>query len=494
MLRKLARKWWFWVGLAGFLLFALVFGGIIVEWQITRARGEARRDEAVRRLDAEQPGWRAAELCAARNAALPPKDQNAAERALEAVKLAPTSFEKVKPEERWWAGLTPGVLPNPEDVCESAPLYRDCGKAISVVRTVRHLQRGGFHFQFADPDPIRTLLPYTQQIRVAGYLLEYDAATSATNGRADEAIESCHALLNCGRGLGDEPLLISQLVRMAQVELAKNATERTLGLGEPDAGLAELQAAFAEELPVPRVTIGLRGERAMMFMLVQNIDDGLIPSRDVATVLNGQPPGATGAALHIRYGMIVYRKHLPGQQAEMIDLFNRMIEADKLPTPERAKAIERIVLPARNFENILVYLLFPACQKVVEADTRTRAHCATSVAALACERYRRLYGHWPESLAAIPSGILPQVPEDPYTGRPLLYRRTTDGVVVYAVGSNGVDDGGTPFDPAGKAASDVGFRLFDPQHRRQAPRPKTQVPTGSDPAPLSVEAPAENEP
>ena len=79
MLRKLARKWWFWVGLSGFLLFVLVFGGVIVEWNGTRSRGEARRDEAVRRLDAADPGWRAADLCAARNAALPPKDQNAAD-------------------------------------------------------------------------------------------------------------------------------------------------------------------------------------------------------------------------------------------------------------------------------------------------------------------------------------------------------------------------------------------------------------------------------
>ena len=89
--------------------------------------------------------------------------------------------------------------------------------------------------------------------------------------------------------------------------------------------------------------------------------------------------------------------------------------------------------------------------------------------------------------------ILPQVPEDPYTGRPLLFRTTADGVVVYAVGPNGVDDAGVIFDTS-KPASDVGFRLFDPQHRRQAPPPKTQVPTGFDPAPLPDEPPPEYDP
>jgi hypothetical protein len=372
------------------------------------------------------------------------------------------------------------VLPRPEDVCESAPLYRECGDAIAVARTVRHLPHGGFPVQFAEPDPLRTLLPYTQEVRVAGSLLDYDAATLVANGRVDEAIESCHAILNCGRGLGDEPTLISQLVRMAMVALAKDATERTLGLGEPTAGLAEVQAAFEAETFVPRLTYGLRGERAMMFLLIQSIDDGLVPPEELADLI-GQSGSSNGATLRNRYAMIAYRKHLPGQQATMIDLFNRLIEADKLPAPERPDAFDRVDLPPRNFENILVYLLFPAIKKVAEADTRTRAHCATTVAALACERYRRQVGYWPKSLAAIPRDILPMVPGDPYTGRPLLYRPTADGLIVYAVGPNGVDDGGATFDPSGKPGADIGFRLFDPQHRRQAPPPKEPPPGEFDP-------------
>jgi hypothetical protein len=494
MLRRLARKWWFWVGASGCLIAALVVGGVYAEWKITRARGEARRDEAVRRLDAEQPGWRATALSAAHNDALPPKDRNAAERALAAARLTPASFEKMTHEERWWTALKPGVLPHPEDLCESAPLYRECGEAIAVARTIRHLPRGGFQFRFAEPDPLQTLLADTQKVRGAGALLEYDAATLAAAGRADEAVESCHAILNCGRGIGDEPTLISQLVRMAQVMLAKSATERTLGLGEPAAGLAELQAAFAEELPVPRLTYGLRGERAMMFLLTQSVDDGLIPPEDAADALSGQPGGSNGGALLPRIGLTVYRKHLPGQQAAMLDLYDRMLEADKLSGPERAAALDRITLPPRNFENMLVYLLMPAVQKVGEADTRTRAHCATAVAALACERYRRQIGRWPESLAAIPRDILPAVPEDPYTGRPLSYRLTDDGAVAYAAGPNGVDDGGVTLDSTGKPGTDVGFRLLDPPHRRQLPPPRESGQVEFDPELVPDEPSPENEP
>ena len=493
MLRKLARKWWFWVGLSGCLLVVLVVGGVYAEWKITRARGEARRDEAVRKLDAESPGWRAADLCARRNATLPPKDRNAAERALEAAKLVPASFEKSKHEERWWADLKVGVLPHSEDVCESARLYQDCGEAIAVARSVRHLISGGFRLLFAEPDPLQTLLPEDTKMRSAGALLEYDAAVLATAGRTDEAVESCHAILNCGRGIGDEPSLISQLVRMGQVMLANSALERVLGLGEPATGLAELQSEFAAELSVSRLTYGLRGERAMMFKLIQNIDDGIIPAKDVANVLE-QAVGREGVSPVLLSRLVLYRKHLPGQQAALINLYDKMIEADRLPAPERIATFDRICPPSRNFENIMGLLLLPTYTKVAEADNRTRVACATSVAALACERYRRQYGRWPESLAAIPRDILPQVPEDPYTGRPLAYRLTDDGAVVYAVGSNGVDDGGVTLDSTGKPGTDIGFRLFDPQHRRRLPTPRIPERLETDHLPFSDEPPPETEP
>jgi hypothetical protein len=98
---------------------------------------------------------------------------------------------------------------------------------------------------------------------------------------------------------------------------------------------------------------------------------------------------------------------------------------------------------------------------------------------LAAERYRRTHGRWPGSLDDLVPGLLSQVPTDPYDGNPLRYRRLADGVVIYAVGPDGHDDGGK-LDRTGFALRqggeskgvDLGVRLWDPDRRRRpAPAP-----------------------
>jgi hypothetical protein len=63
--------------------------------------------------------------------------------------------------------------------------------------------------------------------------------------------------------------------------------------------------------------------------------------------------------------------------------------------------------------------------------------------AVAIERYRRAHG---ENLPALLTDLVPDyltdIPEDPITGKPLLYRAGPDAYLVYSVGTDGKDDGG----------------------------------------------------
>jgi hypothetical protein len=466
MLRNLRRKWWFWLGLSGSTLALLGVLTLYAEWRITRSRGEARLAEAVAKLDADDPNWRIHDLCAARNAALPPPDENAGERALQAHRLIPKSYQDWLGDQKWLLELQPGVQPYEEDICEAAGVYDDCAEALKVARTVRQLPRGGFKLVYSEPNPLDTLLPHLQPLREVAGLLEFDAVMRAYAGQGNEAIESVHAALNCGRAVGDEPILISQLVRMAIIAVAKSATERTLGLTEPTAGVAELQAALAEELPAPRLTYAYRGERGSAFHVIENIDNGSLGTENL---FNDRPGSAGPRGLWERFNIAFLRQYLPDQQATTLEMFNQLLDADMLSGPVRKAAFDAIPPPQRSYENLFAVLFAPAWNKHETAELLARTNIGTTIAALACERYRRKFGHWPASLQAIPKDILPAVPTDPYTDGPLLYHTTDDGAVVYATGPDLTDNVGVLLKQTSEAGTDVGFRLFNPDRRGQAP-------------------------
>jgi len=60
----------------------------------------------------------------------------------------------------------------------------------------------------------------------------------------------------------------------------------------------------------------------------------------------------------------------------------------------------------------------------------------------ACRLYKSRTGEYPENVEALVPGILGEIPIDPFTGKPFVYRREGQGFIVYSLGSNEKDDGG----------------------------------------------------
>ncbi len=79
-------------------------------------------------------------------------------------------------------------------------------------------------------------------------------------------------------------------------------------------------------------------------------------------------------------------------------------------------------------------------------------------AALAVERYRLAHGDGlPPSLDALVPEFLDRVPTDIFADSPLRYRRLDLGYVIYSIGPDQKDDGGSLL-PVGDP-SDVTFRV-----------------------------------
>ena len=89
-------------------------------------------------------------------------------------------------------------------------------------------------------------------------------------------------------------------------------------------------------------------------------------------------------------------------------------------------------------------------------------HRDATLAVIALALHHRLHKTWPENLAQLTPHLLPSVPLDRFDGKPLKYKLVDGHPLLYSVGLNRTDDGGTPSaDPAkGDEAPDGDIRFW----------------------------------
>ena len=123
---------------------------------------------------------------------------------------------------------------------------------------------------------------------------------------------------------------------------------------------------------------------------------------------------------------------------------NTYIEATQKPFPvglrasEACRADAKQIAPWRFFSRCML----PYLGQAHVAEACGIARLRNALTAIGIESYRLANGRLPERLNEIAPDFLLTIPVDPFTGRPLSYRKLAKGYVVYSVGEDGKDDGG----------------------------------------------------
>lgn len=112
------------------------------------------------------------------------------------------------------------------------------------------------------------------------------------------------------------------------------------------------------------------------------------------------------------------------------------------------------------------------CMLMMPSDAIVTAKCqadgilAGAKLVLACNRFARDEGRWPETLAQLVPNYLGAVPQDPFDGAPFRY--SAEKGLVWAVGKNLTDEGGStrllgvePAIPAGRDRRRAEDFVFD---------------------------------
>ncbi len=419
---------------------------------------------ALARLDADEPGWRLADLEAAREVI--PEEENSARVVVAAGKQLPSNW----PPRDFYAAFE---RLDPPKRLDRAAYGRLCGEldavrpALAEALRLVTLPRGRHRIEY-QPNPLDTLLGEQLEVRRVAALLRYEAIRCGEEGDRAGAVAACRAALNAARSVGDEPVSVTQLVRHACAVVACGATERTLAQGEsPADGLAALQRLFEDEDAFPLLLVSARGERAQAHAFFELFEGGGMTLAELAREKDPSPSWPERL-----YGWLI-RDMRRAEHPLALSLATRRVNDARTPPHEQAAAEQRFRADCAALPPNAVFtrLLLPATVRLGEAERRRHAKLRSLIVCLAAERFRLAEGRWPTALADLVPGQLAAAPLDPFDGKPLRYRRLPDGVAVYSVGPDGTDDGGT-FDPEGGGArpgTDIGCRLWDVDRRGRPP-------------------------
>ena len=83
-------------------------------------------------------------------------------------------------------------------------------------------------------------------------------------------------------------------------------------------------------------------------------------------------------------------------------------------------------------------------QRCQQEFTRSEAYLRLFLCGMAVRCFYLEHGSYPMNLADLTPTYLDAVPLDPFSGKPVHYRKTSQNFLLYSVGPDGIDDGGKP--------------------------------------------------
>jgi hypothetical protein len=274
-------------------------------------------------------------------------------------------------------------------------------------------------------------IPNLVKVRAVAQMLALAARRAAHEGRPQEAAARIEAILKMSRGMGQMRFLISHMIGMLTERIALTVLREILTDGRGDTEfLTEMARVLAEhEKGRPRIAEAL---------LIEEVCGRL----GIARIIALRPPLGKGNAEYSTFGIQVRRwLGIPFRDAETCEgIWNQIRERAAKPYPQGYEEV-RDLHEDPGTRAALKSLKFPYALWMMQGDLGT----ATDAEVLALLRGARAAvdiclqkgkdGKYPDAPPALPA--------DPFTGKPLLYRKTAAGFVVYSVGRNRrKDDGG----------------------------------------------------
>jgi len=300
-------------------------------------------------------------------------------------------------------------------------------------------------------------LPNLGKYRTMFRVLAIKAAFEGQSGNTNQAFDTILTGLEINNKLKDEPTLITQLVRVACDMILIDELERLANVSEipkeqthllmTELSLSTDAAPWVKSIDSERIGMGMwvydltmHASAKDLMPLLSCMSDSRISYSD-ARILAWIIPVVRPV---FKKDMVIYH-NLMSKTRHNFEVPYYQI-ADTIKQSPRENRIPQYA--------VITCLTYPNLDILRQRVARYQAEAEVCRVGLALKLYKQKSGTYPDTLDRLTPEFMESIPVDPFTGKPLVYRKTGDGFLLYSLGPNLKDDGGKPGARSGKATED----------------------------------------
>lgn len=282
-------------------------------------------------------------------------------------------------------------------------------EAFTFVEKARGMARGAFLRTYEPVD----MLPVLEEVRMLSRNIAAKAIFEARQGNLETAAAWLESGVHLAATLNEEPTLIAQMVRLALVELTTSAAE-------------EVFNSTSVKVPLSDRYFDLLDSAARS----SHFAKGLVS--EAAYTMSYPVPGP--------------RLFWSINHSKTLEITDRIANAVQLPaSPERLGELTLIAKETTGLSviHVVARMAVPNLVRSALQQDRMATRCGMVRIAQALRNHKIVKGSYPESLHGLANSIGSERLIVPLSGEPLSYRREGEGFVLYSVGPDQKDDGGT---------------------------------------------------
>ncbi len=306
----------------------------------------------------------------------------------------------------------------------------------------------------SDGSLLSVLLPNLSGFRNLSRILCFRAQIQAADGQYTEAFNSLIISYRFGRMIkqGDKNL-VEQLVGIAVEGTAISNMRQIMQHYEIEAShLAQFQQEFEKACAEENFTTNMLVEKYCIYDEIQRcftedrLGGGHLYLKRLSGLSEGPSPDNDEIVILLKSMFIQPNK---AQTKEQLDtLYDFIEETSKISPAQLHQQSEKGIDLNDKVEsiirkNLFLNVLMPAFGAVHKIDYRIKTDVQSVPVITAVLRFKSDTGQYPQDLAELQqAGYINEIPIDPFSDKPLVYKKTNEGFILYSVGLDYKDDGG----------------------------------------------------